>query len=63
MITSHNIINYVDVFVHGPDQTHIHFQRSIEFLQKKNISVVTLPRTDGISTTFFNEGLKEKTSL
>lgn len=44
-----------DIFVKGPDQSHTGFQRAVEWCRIHNREVVTLPRTDGISSTVLRE--------
>ena len=44
-----------DVFVKGPDQQHSGFQESVRWCVEHGKQVVTLPRTDGISTTELKE--------
>ena len=40
-----------DVFVKGPDQMHEGFQKAVEWCKNHNKEVVTLPRTEDISTS------------
>lgn len=40
-----------DIFVKGPDQQHAGFQRAIEWCNNNNKEIVTIPRTEGISST------------
>ena len=40
-----------DVFVKGPDQCHAGFQRAVKWCEEHGKEVVTLPRTEGISST------------
>ena len=42
-----------DVFVKGPDQCHAGFQRAVKWCEEHGKEVVTLPRTEGISSTMF----------
>lgn len=44
-----------DTFVVGCDQNHAGFQRALAWCSEKGKQVVTLPRTDGISTTKLKE--------
>lgn len=44
-----------DVFVKGPDQHHAGFQEAVEWCEQHGKQVVTLPRTDGISTSELKE--------
>ena len=44
-----------DVFVRGEDQNHAGFQRAIEWCKEHNKEVVTLPRTQGISSTLIRD--------
>ena len=47
-----------DIFAKGEDQNHDGFKRAIEWCDAEGKEVVTLPRTDGISTTKLKEILK-----
>ena len=49
-----------DVFVKGPDQNHEGFQRAIEWCELHNKKVVTIPRTEGISSSLLREFLNIK---
>lgn len=40
-----------DVFVKGPDQNHEGFIRAIDWCERNGKQVVTLPRTEGISSS------------
>ena len=40
-----------DVFAKGPDQCHEGFQRAVEWCKKHGKNVVTIPRTEGISSS------------
>ena len=44
-----------DVFVRGEDQNHTGFQRAIKWCKEHNKEVVTLTRTQGISSTQIRE--------
>lgn len=44
-----------DVFVKGPDQNHSGFQRAVEWCNMNHKEVVTIPRTEGISSTMLRE--------
>lgn len=44
-----------DVFVKGPDQGHAGFQEAVRWCEEHGKQVVTLPRTDGISTSELKE--------
>jgi glycerol-3-phosphate cytidylyltransferase len=48
-----------DVFVKGPDQTHSGFLSATEWCEANGKSVVTLPRTDGISSTYLKQLLED----
>ena len=41
-----------DVFVKGPDQDHSGFESAVRWCEENDKKVVTLPRTDGISSTY-----------
>lgn len=44
-----------DVFVKGPDQIHAGFQRAVAWCEANGKQVVTIPRTEGISSTMLRE--------
>lgn len=44
-----------DVLAKGPDQNHEGFQRAIEWCKSNGKRVVTIPRTEGISSTMLKE--------
>ena len=44
-----------DVFAKGPDQQHAGFQRAVAWCEANGKSVVTIPRTEGISSTMLRE--------
>lgn len=48
-----------DVFAVGPDQNHAGFQKAIEWVQKHNKKVVTIPRTEGVSSSILRDYLRE----
>lgn len=49
-----------DVFVKGPDQQHAGFQRAVEWCKANGKKVVTIPRTEGISSSLLREYSKVK---
>ena len=49
-----------DVFAKGPDQQHAGFQRAVAWCEAHGKEVVTIPRTEGISSTMLREYSKEK---
>ena len=49
-----------DVFVKGPDQCHAGFQRAVKWCEEHGKEVVTLPRTEGISSTMLRTYSKTK---
>lgn len=49
-----------DVFVKGPDQCHAGFQRAVKWCEEHGKEVVTLPRTEGISSTMLREYSRNK---
>ena len=49
-----------DVFAKGPDQAHEGFQRAVKWCEEHGKEVVTIPRTEGISSTMLREFSKEK---
>lgn len=40
-----------DIFVKGPDQQHAGFQKAVAWCEKQQKQVITIPRTEGISST------------
>ena len=48
-----------DVFAKGPDQNHEGFQRAINWALTNGKSVVTIPRTEGVSSTILRNYLKD----
>lgn len=44
-----------DIFAKGPDQQHAGFQRAVEWCKVNGKQVVTVPRTEGISSTMLRE--------
>lgn len=44
-----------DVFVKGPDQQHAGFQRAIAWCEANEKQVVTIPRTEGISSSMLRK--------
>ena len=44
-----------DVFAKGPDQQHDGFQRATAWCETNGKKVVTIPRTEGISSTMLRE--------
>ena len=52
-------INF-DVFAKGPDQVHSGFQRAVEWCTANNKQVITIPRTEGISSTMLRNYSKIK---
>jgi len=49
-----------DIFAKGPDQCHAGFQRAVEWCKANGKEVVTIPRTEGISSTLLREYSKTK---
>ena len=47
-----------DVFVKGPDQQHEGFQRAVSWCQEHGKEVVTLSRTENISSSWLKETIK-----
>lgn len=44
-----------DILIKGPDQVHLGFQRAVEWCNNHGKSVVTIPRTEGISSSLLKE--------
>lgn len=55
-------IQYIDfeVFAKGPDQQHAGFQRAVAWCEANGKRVVTIPRTEGISSSMLREYSKNK---
>ena len=49
-----------DVFAKGPDQQHSGFQRAVAWCEANGKQVVTIPRTEGISSTMLREYSKNR---
>lgn len=47
-----------DVFVKGPDQCHDGFQRAVHWCDSVGKQVITMPRTEGISSTLLKNYCK-----
>ena len=47
-----------DVFVTGPDQIHAGFQAAMQWCEEHGKEVVVLPRTEGISSSWLKEQIK-----
>lgn len=48
-----------DVFAKGPDQCHAGFQAAVKWCEENGKEVVTLPRTEGISTSMLKQLIAE----
>lgn len=48
-----------DVFAKGPDQQHAGFQAAVKYCQENGKEVVTLPRTQGISSSKLKDLIKD----
>lgn len=48
-----------DVFVKGPDQCHEGFKSAVKWCNEHNKEVITLPRTDGISSSDLKKLIKQ----
>ena len=44
-----------DVFVKGPDQNHVGFLNAVKWCESNGKKVVTIPRTEGVSSTLLRE--------
>lgn len=49
-----------DILAKGPDQCHAGFQRAVAWCEENGKKVVTIPRTEGISSTMLREYSKSK---
>lgn len=59
---ANNIMNEIefDIWVKGPDQNHVGFQILENWCKANNKEVITLPRTEGVSSSTLREYLKDK---
>jgi cytidyltransferase-like protein len=48
-----------DIFVKGPDQNHAGFVKATKWCQQNGKDVITLPRTEGISSTYLKQLLED----
>lgn len=48
-----------DIFVTGPDQSHVGFQEAMKWCRNHGKEVVVLPRTQGISSSWLKQQIKE----
>ncbi len=48
-----------DVFAKGPDQNHAGFQAAVKWCEEHGKEVVTLPRTEGISSSWLKGEIKK----
>lgn len=48
-----------DIFVVGPDQSHAGFQEAMMWCEKHGKEVVVLPRTEGISSSWLKQQIKD----
>lgn len=48
-----------DIFVTGPDQKHGGFQKAIEWCKQHGKEHVIIPRTEGISSSWLKEQIKQ----
>ena len=44
-----------DIFAKGPDQCHEGFQRAVRWCEEHGKDVVTIPRTDGVSSSMLRQ--------
>lgn len=56
-----DIVKHVDfdIFAVGPDQSHAGFKDAIKWCKKNGKEVVVLPRTEGISSSWLKQQIKE----
>lgn len=47
-----------DIFAKGPDQCHEGFQRAVRWCENNGKHVLTIPRTEGISSTLLKQYMK-----
>lgn len=48
-----------DVFAKGPDQNHQGFQNAVEWCKENHKEVIVVPRTEGISSSFLRDYIKQ----
>lgn len=55
-----NIVDEVDfdIFAKGPDQSHVGFQRVVDYCGENDKTVVVMPRTEGISSSELKDLIK-----
>lgn len=55
-----NIVDEVDfdIFAKGPDQSHVGFQRVVDYCGENDKTVVVMPRTEGISSSDLKDLIK-----
>lgn len=55
-----NIVDEVDfdLFAKGPDQSHVGFQRVVDYCGENDKTVVVMPRTEGISSSELKDLIK-----
>lgn len=51
-----------DILAKGPDQNHEGFKRAIEWCRENGKQVITIPRTEGISSSMLREFINVKSS-
>jgi len=44
-----------DIFVKGPDQNHAGFQKAVKWCEENGKTVITIPRTEGISSSMLRK--------
>ena len=47
-----------DILIKGPDQIHDGFKRAEQYCKENNKEIVTIPRTEGISSSLLRELIK-----
>ena len=48
-----------DIFAVGPDQNHAGFQSAISWCKENGKTVIVLPRTEGVSSSWLKEQIKK----
>lgn len=48
-----------DIFAKGPDQNHAGFQAAVQWCEEHGKEVITLPRTEGVSSSWLKETIKK----
>ena len=55
--------NDFDAFAKGPDQNHEAFQRAVKWCMEHGKEVITLPRTEGISSSLLKQQIQHNNKM